>query len=241
MQKQHLSKYFVLFLFLVIFMSTANAQFVRLSYGSGLGTYSMNTIKGLNQYAIQKLPFPAKVTDNFPATFYHEVTLALSIERFGVGFSYGYNTTGSRTSYKDYSGQYTDDLSLAADLPSLFINFIAIRRKVLDVELQTKAGAILTNINNKTSVKVGEELTVDELYVTSDSWFVSPLVSFVYKPLRIVNIGFNAGYLYDFEGEIKKDGDMKFVNPESKKAIKTNWSGLRVGFSLMVNIQNLFK
>lgn len=239
-KKQLIPGKLMFFLFLSLLSHIANAQFVRLSSSSGIGSYSMGPLKELNRYTIKNLSFAAKVTDNFPATMYHNVTLSLSVKRFGIGFSYDYNTTGSRISYKDYSGQYTDDLSLAAHLPSLFINYIAIQYHKLDVEIQARTGFILTNINSNTLVKIDEESTEDHLYVTSESWFVHPAVSLVYKPFRIVNIGFNAGYLYDFEGEIKKDNNQKFINPESKKAVKTNWSGLRAGVSLMVNIENLF-
>lgn len=240
MKKQPIHQKLIFLLFLSLLSHIANAQFIRLSYGSGVGTYSMKPLKELSRYSIQNLPFAAKVTDNFPVTMCHEVTLSLSVRRFGIGFSYDYNTTGSRISYKDYSGQYTDDLSLEAHLPSLFINYITIQYHKLDVEIQARAGFIATNINSNTLVKIDEESTENHLYVTSNSWFVNPGVGVVYKPFSIINFGLNAGYLYDFEGEIKKDNELKFINPESKKTVKTNWSGLRVNISLMVNIENLF-
>jgi hypothetical protein len=218
----------------------ASAQMVRLSYGPGIGAYSMKPLKDLNRYSIQNLPFAAKLTDNFPVTISHEVTLSLSVKRFGIGFSYDYNTTGSRITYKDYSGQYTDDLSLEANLPSLFINYIAIRYYKLDVEVQTRAGYISTSINNHNLEKIDEEMSENHLYATSESWFVNPAVSFVYKPFRIVNVGISAGYLYDFRGKVKNNDGLKFINPQTTKAVKTDWSGFRANVSIMVNIENLF-
>ncbi len=240
MKEQLIYHKLIFLLFLSILSYMANAQSIRLSYGPGIGTYSMKPLKDLNQYTIQNLPFVAKVTDNFPSTMYHEVTLSFSVERFGVGFSYDYNTTGSRITYKDYSGQYTDDLSLEAHLPSLFINYIAIRYNKLDVEFQARTGFISTNINSNTLVRIAEESTENQLYATSESWFVNPAISLVYKPLRIVNIGFSAGYLYDFKGKVKNNDGLKFIDPKSTKAVETNWSGLRASISLMVNIENLF-
>ena len=241
MMHKYFSKLILFLLPLSVITTMSNAQEINLSYGAGIGTYSMKSLKELNSYSLTVLPFNAKMTDNFPPTLFQEFSLGLSYNRIGVGVSFDFNTTGSRASYKDYSGEYTDDIVLTGNIPSLYFIYLIKKGQRFDIGIQTKAGMIFTDSDSKTTLKIGEDSAVNKMNVSAKSLCLYPRINLIYKPIKLANISLNAGYLYDLGGVMKVDGKTKLYNPETNKEIKSGWGGFRADVTLTLNLLNLSK
>lgn len=241
MRTKYIWKLLLIFFVLLISTTFIKAQQINFSYGVGIGTYSMESLKELNNYALTTLPFNAKMVNNFPPTLFQEFTLGLSFNRIGMGLSYDFNTTGSRASYGDYSGKYIDDIVLVGHLPALYFEYIVWKGQKIDIGIQAKTGAIFTESNSMTTLKIGGDTSETKLNVSAKSIFLCPNINIVYKPLALINTGLNFGYLYDFGGILMKDGKTNLYNPETQKKIVSGWSGIRIEAILTVNLPHSTK
>lgn len=236
MRTIYTAKLLLLLFVLIVGKSILKAQQISFSYGAGIGTYSMKSIKELNSYSLTILPFNARMTDNFPPTLFQEFSLGVTFNRIGLGLSYDFNTTGSRASYKDYSGEYTDDIIISGHLPALYFNYLVQKKQQFDIGIQAKTGVIFTESESETTIKIGQDSSVTKLNISAKSIFIYPRISLIYKPIKLINVGLNVGYLYDFGGTLKQDGKTKLYNPETHKEIKSGWGGVRADVTLTVNL-----
>src|SRR5690349_7378901 len=96
-------------LFFVVFGSKAQS-FVRaeINYGS----YSMTRMKQFQQDLINRTHqsgLPLFAVNSFPAYIGYSLSGGVTRNKITVGFSLGYNSTGGRLDYEDYSGYLIAD------------------------------------------------------------------------------------------------------------------------------------
>ncbi|CAD5298729.1 MULTISPECIES: hypothetical protein [unclassified Imperialibacter] len=98
-----------------LFTQEVRSQSVSLSFESTYGTYDMEDFKT----AQNNIPFiflgygrinlPYKIYSNFEPYYGYNGMLTLHLEKLEVSIENGANSTGSRLSYKDYSGTFESD------------------------------------------------------------------------------------------------------------------------------------
>ena len=205
---------------------------IEANYGYGL--YSLKDLKDMNSEVLKNLPVEGKITDDFPDQPYYGIGIYYQTsELIALGITGFYNTTGSRISYKDFSGELKIDNILTSYSPGISIRF-----KLLDKRLKLFEENRISYSFSK--LKMQEEVlnSTEEMTFKSSGLQFEPRFRLSYN-ISELELGLNAGYLIDFPGKNRlvgdKDAILQYTN--SGDEIKTNWSGLRFAMSLGYNFQ----
>jgi len=226
--------YTLLFIFSVA-IHWASAQNIRFEMGAGMGSFKMDDLKELNTTYLKLLPVKAKITDDFPVQPWYNVALIYqTASNVYFGLTGSYVSTGSRVSYKDYSGELIFDNVLTSCSPGIRAG------------LQFSGNKIRLSAENTLSysfsrLKMNEKIltTEEKRLFLSNSIQTEPGLRVSYR-LSVFELSVKAGYLIDFMGENKLDGksDQVLYLNDSKNKIKNDWSGFRLGASLGIVLWN---
>jgi len=117
---------------ILVFSLFANGQTLSFSADIGYGNYSMSGLKSFNNDILNTLPVEARLIDDFPAQpFFYGSIIYQTKSPVYVGVSCGYYTTGSRISYKDYSGELRIDNLVSAWAPGIIPGIVIINKKLV--------------------------------------------------------------------------------------------------------------
>lgn len=217
---------------LLFTVNFSSGQKLSVSLEPGFGSYSMDGLKELNSNIIKSLPLEAKITDNFPNQPFLSGSIVYQNDNpVYYGISVGYYTTGSRISYKDYSGELKIDNIISAYTPGMLIganltNKILTLKGEVNLAFSMSKLEIVEKILNET----------DELNLESNSFQLEPRIRLTYF-WNNFEFGLRSGYLIDFGSKYNlEDNPDAFLENDENKAIKSNWSGLRIGISATYGI-----
>jgi hypothetical protein len=220
---------------LLLFQIIANTfgQKFNIEVGYGMGTYSMTDLKELNSSILENLPVDAEITDNFPPQPFYIAGLSFMVNRkTSFCITGSYCTTGSRISYKDYSGELIYDNILSSYSPGIQVSYTLLD-KMLRLTGETNFSLSFSKL------KLQEEIlsSSNSAKFYSNSFQIEPRFKLSYQ-IKCIELGARAGYLIDFEGNNKKEGEKEFIlrNTKTGKDIKTNWSGVRLSISIGILI-----
>jgi hypothetical protein len=222
-------KRFIFIVLLLVFVSeTTKAQKIKIELGYGIAGYSMTDLKSFNDLILKNLPVEGKITDNFPSQPYETVTISSHISKtFIVGITGSYYTTGSRVSYKDYSGEYRFDNVLNSYNPGILIGT---KLYAGAVNISLLANASYSFVDMKFKETMMDNSQTDKF--KSNSFSVLPELKIARK-IKMFEVSLNAGYMYDFEAPYTlSNGNGKLKNSETNKEIRNNWSGYRFSLNL---------
>lgn len=204
------------------------------SYQLGVGTYQMGSLRDMNEDRLATIPAKAKILQNYPPFFIHTFKLGWTLGNSDyIGAVGEYSSTGSRISYKDYSGELKFDSKISA------------------ISIGTQYLIRLTEVN-KFQLNVGSYLLANFTTLTFDSFLIANEIeesatdvlksigvslvpcfsaskdykSFVFATELGVNI-----QAYSQDLHIPGNPDVKLIN-DSNSFIKQDWSGLRLNLSV---------
>lgn len=214
---------------LILIYPTINlAQKTKFEVSYGIGTYSMNDLKSLNNFRLEKLPVKGKITDDFPPQPFESIKLTTQIHnRFVAGLTGSHNTTGSRVNYKDYSGEYKCDQLLTSYAPGIVIG-MKLYDAIIDVSINANATYSFTKL------KIEETLMTETTKnsFTANSLSILPEIKIAYS-VKQFELSINTGYLYDFGADfLTSNGTEIIKTSNSKQKISSNWSGYRFSLNL---------
>jgi hypothetical protein len=197
--------------------------------------------------------FKSKFYSNYPGF----INFGGSVEYhydIGAGLSFGYHhdATGSKSSYKDYSGEFSDIYQLASNNFTFGLIFDS---KIVGVEIKKYKLYFITDIGFKTSSLKKEEywkfLKDDTLKIgnySSVSGILEPQLRISY-PYKKYEFGLSVGYHVDFGGRYNNDSKLaqnsskeEFLNdPVNYRIVSSEWSGIRLKANLTIYILQLFE
>ncbi len=220
------------------------AQEVEFEFQWGGGSIKMEDLKEFNQYVGRRNPLETKKIEEYPPYFYYQPQISLHIKRFRVGIANTWQSSGSRYSLKDYSGEYTFDTRIKMYAPALYFGVVINPDNRFQISLINEGGIIVSGLT------LSEELTLDSRQVLSESFdfkstngFIEPGVRFAYGFgfLRAIEAYINISYLKQFEGKGfhgTEEAEFYLYTP-SDSQINPDWSGYRIGIGLTVNLSLL--
>ncbi|MFH0755726.1 MAG: hypothetical protein V2B15_00375 [Bacteroidota bacterium] len=220
------------------------AQEVEFELQWGGGNTKMEVLKEYGHFVDRRIPIEAKIIEEYPPYFYYQPQISVHIRRFRVGIANTWQSSGSRYSLKDYSGEYTFDTRIKMNAPALFFGVVINPDNRFQISINNEGGIIVSGLT------LSEELTLDSRQVLSESFdfkstngFIEPGVRFAYGFgfLRAVEAYISLSYLRQFEGKgfhWTDDAEIYLYTPACGQ-INPDWSGYRIGIGLTVNLSLL--
>ncbi len=206
------------------------AQNVKIGIQAGVGTYKMTDLKNLNEYVSQNNSLNPKITSNYPAFLYYQPTVIFEFKNINLGFLYSHQSTGSRISILDYSGEYRFDSKINSNAFGILSEVKLNPEKILSFRLYSELGVAKTKLNLIEFFKVYDETLLNDKYAfESYNYYFEPGIKISY-PNNHFCFEFNLGYLKQF-GKETLTGKEVLTNELGDK-IKPDWSGFRCGLSV---------
>jgi len=224
-----------------LFNMNASSQGVFAELQAGTGTYSMRDLKDFNSYVKNSIPFDTKIVADFPPYMNFSTILKFRITNGYVGIIQSFQTTGSRISGRDYSGEYVFDMTVNGYSPGIYSEFRINTVKKADFSFYSSLGAIFTGLKmHEHFVVLEEEINDDKFSFRARSLFLEPGLRVMYPAGRL-NFAFNAGYLIQFgsgafgssENKLNKLG-----NPVTGDLVRPGWNGFRAGISVFLKLRS---
>src|SRR5262245_60627018 len=98
-----------LFLLSSLLLPAAGVPQVSVGFGVSYCTFSMKDLKALNEEFATNDGVPAQIVQQFPPYMGLDALVGYGFGRHRTGIFWSYNSTGSRVTYQDYSGQVQYD------------------------------------------------------------------------------------------------------------------------------------
>jgi hypothetical protein len=198
----------------------------------------MKELKTLND-AMQP-DFDSKLVNDFPAWFYYKPSLRISLEKFTIGLTYTYQSTGSRISARDYSGEYRFDMKVHSNNVGLYFAMDALTRNKSRLSVYAEPGLSFSGLGiNQYLYLLGSVIDDQTVKFKAMNFYLEPGIGYSYAAFPFFTATVNLGYyLQAGKQDFHKDGDKdrKLVNPITDESIKPRWNGIRFGITLMYTI-----
>lgn len=217
----------LIFLTLLLVPLLATAQ-LSVEYTGGYGVYTqMGDIRKLLDHKLQTVipTLPnAKVVADFPNYFTHTFGLNYVYQREEFGFQITRMASGGKIAYSDYSGKYTNKLTLSGvrigtryrhDFKDMYFK----GKQKLIVFWELSPGVIVSSLKHSVSSEYPTQ-TVTENNDPDYSSTVFSMLPQIGVRTNYGRFGFHALVGYDFEFGGKLDNGYK---------TKISWMGLRTG------------
>jgi hypothetical protein len=220
-----------------------SAQNFSIGFQSGMGFFRMEQIKNLNSELLSSLPFKADLTSNTPPYLYFQPYIGFNpIQKIEAGFFITLHSTGSRISLQDYSGQYLFDIFLKCYNPGLYLDVKIVEQNCFSVCLYSEAGLVLSKMEISESLKIGIEEETEFQKFKSGDYFIKPGIKLKYS-LKRCSFSCNLAYFGElFKQKLYSIEDKNtFLYDKEGNPVSANWSGIRMGLSWSININNIKK
>lgn len=235
-KKAHMKKILVS-LILLLFPFFLWSQELMAGFQSGFEGNSMDELHDLNTNIISSVPFDTKQMADFPGYWYYQPALKLAFKKFGIGLNYSYNSTGSRISGKDYSGEFRCDLRLNKKAPGIFIEYYLYTQKDHGFRLTCEGdgGFMFSSLNLEQQLTVNStDLINDSFNFKAKDYYFQPGLKASYR-LNSFEFEINAAYLLQLgDGTFHSISDktMMLINSSTGASVKPEWSGFKVGVGI---------
>ncbi len=182
----------------ILLTSGIQAQNYKASLQIGYGIYNMGTLSKITRSIDNSLPFESKIISNYPAYINYQPMLALSFDKLDLGVSYIFQSTGSRISSKDYSGEYKFDTRISAKCPGVFIKGTVLRFKYFNIGLTLNSGLVFSHLS------LSEELNLEDYYDQTEYKYKS-MSNYVLGdfdliiPIKRFDVELNVGYFKEYK------------------------------------------
>ena len=221
---------------LLVCCSNIVAQNLQFGFQYGIGIYNMNSLKSVTEKTYDQLPFESKIISNYPVYFYYEPILKLLYKDLNFGILYTYQSTGSRISSKDYSGEYKFDSRIYSNSPGLYVSYNMNHDLKYRFALFSEIGINITKLNMNESINVDTVINNNYKFFTN-SYYFKPGIVFSYK-LKKLCFDISVGYFKEFKrNNFNLKGDPEAELPVKTKFLDSDiWDGFRFGITVSYTI-----
>lgn len=225
-----------LILLILLFAGEANSQQISLGLQSGIGTYSMDELKKINNSVLDGMPFDAEMVADFPPYLYFRPFVMTRRKGLNLGLNFTYQSTGSRVSSKDYSGEYRFDMVTNSFGPGAFCEIDLNPYSELRLTGYTSLGLMFSELTVTENLTVLDNPLIDESYRFKAKYvYAEPGLKLSY-PVGFMVIGINAGYMITLKGlqySLAENSDYYLQSSASGDPVKPEWNGFRLGLSVV--------
>jgi hypothetical protein len=232
-----------LFIVLILFslVQVANSQHVKFGYQIGLGKYSMKTLKNINDQISESLPFDSKVVDNFPEYVYFRPSVSLELAWYSIGLICTFQSTGSRISAKDFSGEYRFDTMVRSIAPGIYGDIKILSQNKSRLCIYSMAGLLFSKLKTHEFLTLhSTQVENQNYYFKAQNYFLEPGLGYNYS-IGSFSLGLNASYFITIGSQAFYRGDrnkIKLHDYKNQQDVKPDWNGIRAGFSIFYTIRS---
>lgn len=225
---------YITLLFLLVYVPCLSQQ-IETGIQVGAGSYSMADLKDINQITAKYIPFDTKLVHDFPPYFYYRPFILLKMKKISIGPVYNLQSTGSRISARDYSGEYLLDMVVSSNGPGIFDEILLFDHNNIHYSFYSTFGTLFSNLKMKESLVVNEESLTDEKYkFKSFNYYLEGGLKISYS-YKFLDFGFNAGFQIqagDGSFRYSENRDTKLINTENNTEVRPGWNGFMAGLSV---------
>ncbi|MFZ5939741.1 MAG: hypothetical protein ACOYXB_04130 [Bacteroidota bacterium] len=212
-----------------------------LQVGAGIGSYSVEGLKAIQQILLDEFPVEGQINSLFPPYYIYNINMFLPFgERIRAGVVYRFGSTGARASYRDYSGQITADQLLTMHQLGANVSYRLFYANYLEVRAGGSLMLGYTNDEISRDILITGYYLPQHLGLRAFSMVAEPGLEFLYH-FRTYSFGIEAGYQYDFGGRFRikdRQGEF-FYNPnDNTHPVMTDISGFRAGIRFIIWFRN---
>ena len=213
----------------------ANAQELTFSVVPQYGSYDMSDLKDLQSEQAKNisdsLNTSPKTMYNFPAYWGFRVSTRYVKNRHNYSFHVGYNTTGGRIHYSDYSGEIKVDKKVSNTNFALGYSYALLNSEHFKLSAGIALGIAFSTIDaeNLVEIYVSEEKVQYTREYHGHQLFTSPEICFSYAPFKFLFLELTAGYHYQLNSSAMHDDSAGDLKNNKGGNVSPNWSGYRLG------------
>lgn len=228
---------FLMFLFYIVLKS----QDIKLSLQTGYGFYDMSSLKDITKSAMTQIPFVAKTIANYPPFLYYQPMIRFCGKNVEIGFLYTNQSTGSRISSKDYSGEYRLDTRIHSNSPAVILNLTKDDFDNFKLWWSLKLGANFTSFKMTEYMHLtGGTTNENSTDLVAGALYFEPGVN-ISVPVNKFSIELNFAY----QKEVFRNDLQTKDNPNEGISLKKNfmesdlWDGFRLGITVAYTLSGL--
>jgi len=222
--------------FLTLLSQASFAQRMGFSASFGMTSQSMDDLKYIQQYILGTYPVEGAITSSFPPFTNVSVNLVKEwYDHIHIGGGYSFSATGGKSSYSDYTGNISTEISATSHRLGAFLSYSIIYGDRLNLAIYGRVDANLSTVAIETFVNiVGQTNNIINQY-RSISPSATAGLELMYK-FSGFSLGLDAGYMVDFAGDLRnKDSNDYLTDPsDSSRNLTSNWTGWHVGIKTQI-------
>jgi hypothetical protein len=223
--------YLILFLSLVSNFAVSKDNDIKVSFSSGIGNYSLESLKiyvnNYNTDFFYNNKFHLSETGGFPPFYYFSGEVKKEFfENIFFGITYSYISTGTRLSAGNSNVSYYTDFLVNANI--IGISYQSDFPVFSDFHLKpfSTFDFIFSNLDVKENAQSTQKTTTNEINMTTNSNGVSIGSDFVYSFWNL-SVGLRLYYYYEHSIFFNREFDDS--SDEVNDVIQSDWKGFRVG------------
>jgi hypothetical protein len=217
------------------------SQIGSLGFEINYNNYSLSSFKNFRNEIVNTLPVEAKVTENFPAFIGFKGLYSNKYKNYKFSVFFGYNSTGGRISYSDYSGKLLIDQVLNIYSTGVQLYIPLYQRNNYSLYLAPNSSFAFTTIKFSQKVEIySEKQEESEKFKSTSLGF--GLVFKLSKKIKCIEIVTECGFDYFLPSDIwlSNNRELYLVDKYSKK-VKCELDGWRTGISLFFDLNYILK
>lgn len=219
---------------LIVITTTLKAQDLLIGISGGGATFGMKSTKEFNQTIVSLLPFTPVLTDNFPPYFYIKGEFLYCFHKnLALGLNVSSTSTGARLSLADYSGKYTLDNIQKGYFPGVKLLLGEAPGTSNGINFSLEGGVAFSNMIIKEDMEISGESASDEYELSAMGFFVQPGLNYFLCINSKLRFSADLSYYFGIEKGYHLTGskDQKLLNSKTRKPIKPQWDGIRLGIT----------
>ncbi|GIL23096.1 MAG: hypothetical protein BroJett042_16090 [Bacteroidota bacterium] len=226
-------------LFQVILISlsgsySANCQSLNISIVPEYATYKMSELKKFQSQqaaiVLDSLLTNPKVMYDFPSYWGLSLNSSYSFSKHSYHLNLGYNVTGGRLHYSDYSGLIKIDKQVKSNHLSAAYSYSIVSAEHFQIKTGIALGVSFSSLRayDNVEIYVSDEVVNESNKYHSKQLFVNPDIAFYLLPLKNIFLQMRIGYLQQIHSSGQKN-EVPHPNDNIPSSLKLDWSGFRIG------------
>lgn len=218
----------------------ASAQKFELYYSIGYGQYKMDDLKQLQKDILSQVPFPAKLTDNFPMHINYELGGLIPFANGDqkVGIALGGMSTGCRATVQDYSGSYTVDQVVNGFKIGGIYEVRMFTWSKVDVCFSTDVSYLSSKFKLEERFVLGSNKETDVFEFKSSGICFEPRIKYRLQFHRIL-LALQTGYFVDASSPLHLKDNQNAELQLDGESIGADFSGFRMNVVLGIKLGKL--